>query len=127
MTRVSSQSPKKGSELVPKPRIGISMLYTLGEHFDKMLKHLAKIDTRYAEIVDDGFHALSKKRVEALRKLAKSRDVTYTVHCPFADINIASPSKFMLSASMKRLKQSMAYASQLDAELWVLHPGLFTG
>ena len=110
-----------------KPRIGVSMLYTLGETFDKMLKRLAKIETRYAEIVDDGFHALSKNRAEALRKVAKSRNVTYTVHCPFADINIASPSKFMLNASLKRLRQSMSYASQIDAELWILHPGLVTG
>jgi sugar phosphate isomerase/epimerase len=33
----------------------------------------------------------------------------------------------MLSASMKRLEKSMANASQLNAELWVLHPGLVTG
>ena len=112
---------------MPKSRIGVSMLYTLGEPFERMLKNLAKIDAKYAEIVDDGFHTLNKKRVEALNKTAKSLDIHYTVHCPFADINIASPSKPMLNASLKRLKQSMAYASQLNAELWVLHPGLFTG
>jgi sugar phosphate isomerase/epimerase len=33
----------------------------------------------------------------------------------------------MLNATLKRLKQSMTYAKQLDAELWVLHPGLVTG
>jgi len=112
---------------MPQPRIGVSMLYTLGEPFEKMLKHLSKIGTKYAEIVDDGFHTLNKRRVETLNKTAKSLDIIYTVHCPFADINIASPSKPMLNASLKRLKQSMAYASQLNAELWVLHPGLFTG
>ena len=112
---------------MPQPRIGVSMLYTLGEPFSKMLKRLSKIDTKYAEIVDDGFHILNKNRVAALNEAAKSLDMTYTVHCPFADINIASPSKPMLNASLKRLKQSMAFASQLNAELWVLHPGLFTG
>ena len=112
---------------MPQPRIGVSMLYTLGESFEKMLKHLSKIGTKYAEIVDDGFHTLNKRRVETLNKTAKSLDIIYTVHCPFADINIASPSKPMLNASLKRLKQSMAFASQLNAELWVLHPGLFTG
>ncbi len=112
---------------MPQPRIGVSMLYTLGEPFEKMLKRLAKVGARYAEIVDDGFHALNRKRVEALNKAAKSNGLTYTVHCPFADINIASPSKSMLNASLKRLKQSMLYASQLNAEIWVLHPGLVTG
>ena len=28
---------------------------------------------------------------------------------------------------MKRLKQSMAYANQLDAKVWVFHPGAKTG
>ncbi len=112
---------------MPQPRIGVSMLYTLGESFNKMLKHLLKIETKYAEIVDDGLHTLSKKRVASLSEAAKSRDITYTVHCPIADINIASPSRPMLNASLKRLKQSMAYASDLDAELWVLHPGFVTG
>ena len=112
---------------MPQPKIGISMLYTLGETFDKMLKRLTKTETRFAEIVDDGFHTLNEKRVVALNEKAKSQDITYTVHCPFADINIASPSKPMLKASMKRLKKSMEYAKKLNAELWILHPGLITG
>ncbi len=120
-------NPTKRCTPMPQSRIGVSMLYTLGEPFEKMLKRLAKIDTRYVEVVDDGFHTLNKKRVEALNEAAKSKDITYTVHCPFADINIASPSKPMLKASLKRLKQSMAYANELNAELWVLHPGLVTG
>jgi sugar phosphate isomerase/epimerase len=33
----------------------------------------------------------------------------------------------MLNASMKRLKQSMAYANELDAKVWVFHPGAKTG
>ncbi|HLC00856.1 MAG TPA: sugar phosphate isomerase/epimerase family protein [Candidatus Bathyarchaeia archaeon] len=110
-----------------KPKIGVSMLHTLGEPFNVMLKQLAKVETEYVEIVDDGFHTLNKQRVKALNEIAQSHGFKYTFHCPFADINIASPSKPMLNASLKRLKQSMAYARQLNAELWVLHPGLITG
>jgi len=110
-----------------KPKIGVSMLHTLGEPFNTMLKQLAKVETKYVEIVDDGFHTLNKQRVTALNETAQSHDFEYTLHCPFADINIASPSKPMLNASLKRLRQSMKYASQLNVELWVLHPGLITG
>src|SRR3972149_10778623 len=110
-----------------KPKIGVSMLHTLGEPFNAMLKQLAKVETEYVEIVDDGFHTLNRQRVKALNEPAQSHGFKYTLHCPFADINIASPSKPMLNASLKRLKQSMAYARQLNAELWVLHPGLITG
>jgi len=33
----------------------------------------------------------------------------------------------MLNAAIKRLKQSMAYANELDAKVWVFHPGALTG
>src|SRR3972149_11955974 len=110
-----------------KPKIGVSMLHTLGEPFNVMLKQLVKVETEYVEIVDDGFHTLNRQRVKALNEPAQSHGFKYTLHCPFADINIASPSKPMLNASLKRLKKSRAYASQLNVDLWVLHPGLITG
>jgi sugar phosphate isomerase/epimerase len=106
-----------------KPRIGLSMLYMLGEPFKKMVKQLGKTRTPYVEVVDDGYHALSKRRVQALNEAAASFGLNYSVHAPFADINVASPSKPLLKASLKRLKRSMQYAWDLDAYLWVFHPG----
>ncbi|MCW4044881.1 MAG: sugar phosphate isomerase/epimerase [Candidatus Bathyarchaeota archaeon] len=110
-----------------KPTIGLSMLYTLNEPFTKMARHLATVNTRLIEIVDDGAHALNKTRVQALNEAANAYGLECTVHAPFADINIASPSKPLLNASLKRLKQSMAYAAALNAKLWVFHPGIKTG
>jgi sugar phosphate isomerase/epimerase len=49
------------------------------------------------------------------------------VHAPFADINIASPSKSMLNAMIKRLKKSIICAHDLNAYVWIFHPGLQTG
>jgi sugar phosphate isomerase/epimerase len=112
---------------MPKPKIGLSMLYCLCEPFDKMIKRLNKVETRYVEVLDEGSHALNKKRVATLNQTAKSRSIEYTAHAPFADINIASPSKPILTASLKRLKESMAYANALNAKLWVFHPGNKTG
>jgi sugar phosphate isomerase/epimerase len=112
---------------MPKPKIGVSMLYCLSEPFSKMLKRLAKVDVQLVEVMDEGLHELSKKRVAKLNAIAKSKGIRYTVHAPFADINIASPSKPMLNASIKRLEQSMAYANALNALLWVFHPGVKTG
>ncbi len=112
---------------MPKAKVGVSMLYCLGEPFNRMVKRLGTLDTRYIEILDDGTHELDKKRVATLKEAAKSYSLEYTVHAPFADINIASPSKTMLNASMKRLKQSMVYTNALDAKLWVFHPGAKTG
>lgn len=117
----------EGERRVFKPKIGVSMLHTLAIPFKKMLPLLSRADADYVEIVDDGFHTLNKKRVFALKETAQSYDLIFTLHGPFADINIASPSKPMLKASLKRLRQSIKYASQLNAELWVLHPGMITG
>jgi sugar phosphate isomerase/epimerase len=110
-----------------KPEIGLSMLYCLGDPFEKMTERLINAETRYIEIVDDGFHSLDKRRVSILKDIGKSHSLKYSVHAPFADINIASPSKPMLRAMLKRLEQSIANASDLDAYMWVFHPGLKTG
>lgn len=110
-----------------KAKVGVSMLYCLGEPFNRMVKRLGTMNTRYIEILDDGTHELDKKRIATLKEAAKSFGLEYSLHAPFADINIASPSKSMLDASMKRLKQSMGYANALDAKLWVFHPGAKTG
>jgi len=110
-----------------KPKIGLSMLYCLGESFKSMTRRLIKSEITYIEVVDDGFHELNKQRVLMLKNLGKSYDLKYSVHAPFADINIASPSKPILKATLKRLEKSIAYASALDAYVWVFHPGLKTG
>ena len=110
-----------------KPMIGVSMLYCLSESFRIMLKRLAKVDVELVELVDEGLHQLTEKRVVKLIEIAKAEGFRYTVHAPFADINIASPSKLFLDVSLKRLEQSMAYASDLNAQLWVFHPGAKTG
>ncbi len=110
-----------------KAKVGVSMLYCLGEPFNRMVKRLGTLGTRYIEVLDDGIHELDKKRIATLKEAAKSYDLEYTMHAPFADINIASPSKTILNASIKRLKQSIAFADDLDAKLCVFHPGARTG
>lgn len=110
-----------------KLEIGLSMLYCLGGPFKKMLKKLCRAELSHIELVDDGLHMLNKRRVQVLNEIASSYSFKYSVHAPFADINIASPSKPMLKATINRLKKSIAHASALNARVWVFHPGLKTG
>jgi len=110
-----------------KPKIGLSALCWLGEPFKKMIEHLTSLETAYVEIVDDGFHTLNKQRISTLKNIAASYNLQYSVHAPFADINIASPSKPILKAMCRRLEDSIAYAHDLNAYVWVFHPGLKTG
>jgi len=110
-----------------KPKVGLSMLYCLGEPFKKMTEQLIAVKTKYVEIVDDGFHTLNKQRVSVLRDIGESYGLKYSVHAPFAGINIALQSKPLLNATLKRLKQSLINANALNCHLWVFHPGMKTG
>lgn len=92
-----------------------------------MIELLPMSGITYVEIVDDGLHALDKQKVAILKNMQDSYNLKYSVHAPFADINIASPSSQMLSAMLKRLEESMINAQALDAYMWVFHPGIRSG
>jgi len=112
---------------MPKPDIGLSMLFCLGEPFPSLLKRLHAIDVSHVEILDEGSHTLDGRRVKALKRVAQSHDLDFAVHAPFAGINIAVPNPVLRRATLKRLEKSIFYAGQLDCRLWVFHPGLETG
>ena len=104
-------------------KIGLSMLFCLGEGFPLMLKHLEEFGVHYVELVDDGLHTLDDKRTEALNRMAGALNIEYTIHAPFADINIAAANRNLRRFVMKRLEKSMQYAHRLDCLLWIFHPG----
>jgi len=110
-----------------KPKIGISTLHSLSKPFQKMITHIPTTKTAYIEIVDDGLHTLTKNKVMQLRNIGTTYGLKFSVHAPFSDINIASPSTLILKTVFKRLEKSISYARDLDAYLWVFHPGLKTG
>jgi sugar phosphate isomerase/epimerase len=110
-----------------RPEIGLSMLYCLDQPFGKLVEEIPRTNVTCLEIVDEGLHALDKRKVSVLKSLEKSYKVKYTVHAPFAGINIALSSRPLLTATLKRLKKSIAHACALDSKLWVFHPGFMTG
>ncbi len=110
-----------------KADIGMSMLHSLSSPFEEMAKRIPEQRAECIEIVDDGLHVLDKHRVVTLNNIRKSHGFTYTVHAPFAGINIAVPSKPLLTATLRRLKGSILHTAALDARLWVFHPGMRTG
>jgi sugar phosphate isomerase/epimerase len=118
---------KLGEKAMAGPRIGVSMLYCLTEPFSKMVAQIPQTGTKYVEVVDDGLHTLDKRRVSKLKELGESYGLEFTVHAPFAGINIATPSRLLLNATLKRLKQSIVNASTLECRLWIFHPAMKTG
>jgi hypothetical protein len=59
------------------PKMGLSMLYCLGESFQKMTSRLTETETECVEIVDDGFHELNKQRVSVLNEIKASRSLEF--------------------------------------------------
>lgn len=110
-----------------RQKIGVSMLYCLTEPFERMVQQIPQTETKYVEVIDDGLHALNKRRVSKLKEIGESYDLEFTVHAPFAGINIATPSRLLLNATLRRLKQSIENASMLECKLWVFHPAMKTG
>ncbi len=107
--------------------IGLSMLHCLGEPFPNLRRRLQKVTVGHIELIDDGWHRFNQKRVENLKEIGESRNLTYTLHAPFASINIATPIKDLRNFIFKRLEKSMIFAKHLNCTLWVFHPGLRTG
>lgn len=107
--------------------VGLSMLHSLGEPFSRICQRLQKVSVDYVELVDDGWHRLNPERVKQLKKISEDKGLTYTLHAPFANINIAAPAEDMRNFILERLEKSMAFARQLECRLMVFHPGLRTG
>ncbi|MCS7115314.1 MAG: sugar phosphate isomerase/epimerase family protein [Nitrososphaerota archaeon] len=110
-----------------KPEIGISMLYKLGLDFNESLNDVVKQEAKFIEVVDDGLHTLDKRRISKLIDVGSSYGLKYSIHAPFNDINIASLSKPLLKVMVKKLQKSIVNAGALEAQMWVLHPGMETG
>jgi sugar phosphate isomerase/epimerase len=108
-------------------KIGLSMLYCLGQPFQTLLKELENIDVQYVELVDEGNHALDEVRADAVRRIATDRGFTLTVHAPFINVNISSQPKSARDVTIERLKRSLRLSAKLEASLWVFHPGMWTG
>jgi sugar phosphate isomerase/epimerase len=109
-----------------KPEIGLSMLYCLGKPFDEMVKEIPNVSTYHVELIDDGFHALDKRRVQKLNVIRASYGKKFTVHAPFVGVNLALPPDSLLKAIVRRLKDSIVNTEALGCDVWVFHPGLTT-
>jgi sugar phosphate isomerase/epimerase len=103
------------------------MLYMLGQPFKKMVQEIPNVKTKYIELVDDGSHSLDKKRAAELRAIGESCGIEFAVHAPFAGINIALHSGYLLNAMLKRLKDSIVNSAALNCRIWIFHPGLKSG
>lgn len=110
--------------------IGLSTLYLqlFKEPFQRVIDEIRKEDgpkPELWEVVDSGEHTLHRERIKVLKDLV-SMGYRFTVHAPYEPwINIAEPEKERRSRSILRLKASIDAAVELEAKVWVFHPGSF--
>jgi len=103
--------------------IGLSSLYLIGKPFKSLLESIKLHDAKLWEVVDENSLQLDERRIQSLLELKKQHSLRFTVHSPFADVNIASLVPEVRQMAMKRVEQSILHASQLEAEAMVIHPG----
>jgi sugar phosphate isomerase/epimerase len=112
---------------MPKPKIGLSMLFCLGAPFSSLVKNLHNVNVSCVEILDEGLYRLNAKRLETIGRIVQSKGLELTLHAPFVDMNIASPNPILRRTILRQLEKSIQYASRLDCRLLVFHPGKRTG
>lgn len=103
--------------------IAISALHCLNKPLEEAIPIILEAPTKYIELVDAGPHTLTNARVEELVKIKESKNLEYSIHAPYTDINIASDDKFIRETILRRIEASIRYASKLGAKTVVFHPG----
>ena len=107
-------------------KIGVSSLFLIGKPFETVIDSIEKLDVNTWELVDEDTLRLDERRVQRLNEQRRSLELSFTVHCPFADMNIATFNTDLRKVTLKRLLKSIEYASLLEAEFWICHPGAHT-
>jgi sugar phosphate isomerase/epimerase len=103
-----------------------STLFCLHKPFEDALADLILDETRCIEFVDEGLHALTRRRVDRLLEMKASYDLRYAVHAPFTDVNIAAHDDSLREGILNRIERSIRSASALEAEALTFHPGATT-
>jgi sugar phosphate isomerase/epimerase len=104
-------------------KAGLSSLYLMREPFTALVKEIGRSGIRNWELVDEGLHSLNRRRLRTLKSLKDSLGLELALHGPLGDTNIASFSRTIRAAVLKRLLRSLEFAAELGVEVWIFHPG----
>ncbi|MDI6639684.1 MAG: sugar phosphate isomerase/epimerase family protein [Methanocellales archaeon] len=65
----------------------------------------------------------AEKEKESIKELLDSYELDVSVHAPYHDLNIASLNPGIRSETVRQLREAIEVASDLNAEVLVVHPG----
>ena len=94
-------------------KIGASTLANKNEKIN--LNFYEDLGLKYVELL----HQFPNENIDT-----KSNNLKYSIHSPFLDINIASLNETIRKASVNDIINSMDFASKINAEIVVVHPGI---
>lgn len=98
-------------------------------HFNEIVKTVEStpesLEIDCWEIIEEGLHFLNPKRIKMLKDAASTSRISFTLHAPFAGINLASPEPLQ-SVLLDFMDRSLERAHTLEAEIFVIHPGLLS-
>ena len=95
-------------------RIGVSSTSFCSYPYEDVLEGASKLFTHW-EIVSEGEHYLPAIAT-SLESLMGSYDMTFSVHAPFADINIASLNESVRETSVIELIKIMNISAELGID-----------
>lgn len=108
-------------------QVGLStlFLYTNGIGFDSVPMEIADDTTRvrpaFWELVDEGEHRLNKARLRIIRQLVEI-GYRFAIHAPFKEIDLSSVELGKRIYGLKRIKESVDAAAEIEALYVVVHP-----
>lgn len=105
-------------------KIGASSTTFCTYPFEDVLERMSKVFSHW-EIVSEGEHSLPEVAT-TFESLKGSYDLTYSIHAPFNDINIASLNEAVRETSVIELIRMMNIAAELDIKTVTFHPGLYS-
>ncbi|HWR12360.1 MAG TPA: sugar phosphate isomerase/epimerase family protein [Rectinemataceae bacterium] len=105
-------------------RIFYSELCLIGGGVEDNVDSLIENGAEHIELMLDGagwndFHL----RMEELSSMLKTKKATYSVHVPVWDVNLTCENSLLRAAALESYKQTIAFASMLNAGHVVLHTG----
>lgn len=101
--------------------IGVSSTVFCSMDFEKVYKMVGK-EFSHWEIIGEGEHCL-KDVSKKFFKLAPSYDMSYSVHVPMCDVNIASLNERIREDSVLETINNIDFAMEMQATSITFHPG----
>ncbi|MDR1818655.1 MAG: sugar phosphate isomerase/epimerase [Methanobrevibacter sp.] len=100
--------------------IGVSTSASQGKNIVDLLNYLDNENIDYVEFL----YEYPNRDINS--KFLESYSFSYTVHSPISDMNIASLNPNLRQTSVNEVKKSIDLASEINANLTVVHPGIIS-